>query len=66
MNSILHQARLHSGDKAEKELVEELNYDSTRRNSFSGSGNRSCGFGSGKKLGAGKWRRTENGEWEKV
>ena len=65
INSLLNQCSLKEGQKAENELREELTYERTHRTFYSGSSNRSCGMGNGKKLGVGRWRHTNNG-WVKI
>jgi hypothetical protein len=61
VDSLINQAQRHEKGGAREELLKELEHKSF----FGGSGNRSCGFGGGKKLGTGKWQ-LKNGKWIKI
>jgi hypothetical protein len=64
-DSLIRQAMLHEGEGAGTELLKEHTSEPAR-NRYSGAGNRSHGYGSGKReKEAGKYRYV-NGEWIKV
>ncbi len=63
VRSLVNQVRLCEGETAAMEIIKEVG-DTAR--SFSGAGNAQVGVGDGFKLGEGRWRRVENGKFERI
>jgi hypothetical protein len=60
--SLKNQCRLAEGESALKELEREC---ASSNSIFSGAGNKQTGFGSGKRLGDGRWKY-DKGTWIQV
>ena len=65
VQSLRNQCRLHEGERATRELDNELSNYEKSVPAFSGAGNKQTGIGPGHKLGDGKWTYKDN-KWEKV
>ena len=61
MGSIINQATVREGKRAQDSLIEMAQ----KSLSLSGCGCKQTGIGSGKTLGAGKWRYMQ-GKWERL
>lgn len=60
INSLINQATVREGERAKMSLLKVAKESST----LCGRGNKQTGFGSGKKLGTGRWSY-ENGKWDR-
>ncbi len=61
VESIKNQCRLSEGEASKIELERECAL-AEKASFFSGTGNKSCGYGSGYKLGEGHWKFID-GDW---
>jgi hypothetical protein len=61
INSLINQATVREGERAQNSLIKLAKESS----SLSGRGTKQSGFGSGVRMGAGRWRY-EDGKWRKL
>ena len=65
-NSLLGQVERCEGSGAKEEILKELDMDGNTQKIYSCTGPTTCGFGEGRKLGAGTWKYNDEAHvWER-